>query len=71
MGARAAMEAWIERHPPRPGDAWHPYPLSTRVGNWLAALALVPEAANGIDGASGASCCISSATSRTTSSATT
>ena len=44
-GARAAMLAWIERHPPRPGDAWHPYPLSTRAGNWLAALALEPEAA--------------------------
>ena len=44
-GARTAMEAWIERHPPRPGDAWHPYPLSTRVCNWLAALALEPDAA--------------------------
>lgn len=44
-GARAAMLAWIESNPPRPGDAWHPYPLSTRVGNWLAALALEPEAA--------------------------
>ena len=43
-GARTAMEAWIDAHPPRRGDAWHPYPLSTRVGNWLAALALVPDA---------------------------
>lgn len=45
VGACSAMEAWIERHPPRPGDAWHPYPVSTRVGNWLASLALEPEAA--------------------------
>ncbi len=44
-GARAAMLAWIERHPARPRDAWHPYPLSTRAGNWLAALALEPDAA--------------------------
>jgi hypothetical protein len=43
-GARSAMEAWIEQHPPRPGDAWHPYPVSTRAGNWLAAIALEPEA---------------------------
>jgi uncharacterized heparinase superfamily protein len=41
---RAAVDSWVEQHPPRPGDAWHPYPLSTRVGNWLAALALAPEA---------------------------
>lgn len=44
LGARAAMLAWIESNPPRPGDSWHPYPLSTRAGNWLAALALEPEA---------------------------
>lgn len=43
-GVRAVMLAWIERNPPRPGDAWHPYPVSTRAGNWLAALALQPEA---------------------------
>jgi uncharacterized heparinase superfamily protein len=43
-GARALMEAWIGQNPPRLGDAWHPYPLSTRVGNWLAALALTPQA---------------------------
>lgn len=46
-GARVALQTWIESNPPRPGDAWHPYPLSTRVGNWLAALALEPEAATG------------------------
>lgn len=44
-GARAAMTEWIERNPPRPDDGWHPYTTSTRVGNWLAALALVPDAA--------------------------
>ena len=43
-GARAAMRAWIDANPPGAGDAWHPYPLSTRVGNWIAALALVPGA---------------------------
>jgi heparinase II/III-like protein len=43
-GAHAAMEAWIDAHPPQPGDPWHPYPLSTRAGNWVAALALVPDA---------------------------
>jgi hypothetical protein len=43
--ARSAMLAWIDQNPPRPRDAWHPYPLSTRAGNWLAALALEPEAA--------------------------
>lgn len=43
-GARAAITGWIDRHPPGRGDAWHPYPLSTRVGNWIAALALVPDA---------------------------
>jgi hypothetical protein len=42
--ARAAMTAWIAANPPRPGDAWHPYTTSTRAGNWIAALALVPEA---------------------------
>lgn len=41
--ARALVDAWIEANPPRPGDAWHPYPLSTRVGNWIAALTLLPE----------------------------
>jgi heparinase II/III-like protein len=43
--ARAAMETWIELHPPRLSDAWHPYPLATRVGNWVAAMALAPESA--------------------------
>ena len=26
-----------------PGDAWHPYTISTRAGNWIAALSLLPE----------------------------
>jgi hypothetical protein len=41
--ARSLVASWIEAHPPRNHDAWHPYPLSTRVGNWIAALTLVPE----------------------------
>jgi hypothetical protein len=44
--ARRLVSTWIEAHPPRDGDAWHPYPLSTRVGNWIAALTLVPELAS-------------------------
>ncbi|HET7573250.1 MAG TPA: alginate lyase family protein, partial [Gaiellaceae bacterium] len=44
--ARGLVEAWIEANPPRPGDPWHPYPLSTRAGNWLAALTLAPELAS-------------------------
>lgn len=41
--ARALVDAWIDANPPRPGDAWHPYPLSTRIGSWIAALTLLPE----------------------------
>ncbi len=40
--AHALLERWIDEHPARPGDPWHPYPLSTRVGNWIAALTLEP-----------------------------
>jgi hypothetical protein len=43
--ARRLLATWIEAHPPRDGDAWHPYPLSTRVGNWIAAATLLPELA--------------------------
>jgi uncharacterized heparinase superfamily protein len=39
------LATWIEAHPPRNHDAWHPYPLSTRVGNWIAAVTLLPELA--------------------------
>jgi Heparinase II/III-like protein/Heparinase II/III N-terminus len=41
--ARSLVGAWIADNPPRNDDAWHPYPLSTRVGNWIAALTLLPE----------------------------
>ena len=41
--ARRLVTTWIEAHPPHVGDAWHPYPLSTRVGNWIAALTLLPD----------------------------
>ena len=44
-GARAAMEKWIDGHAPGRGDSWHPYTVSTRAGNWIAALALAPGAA--------------------------
>jgi uncharacterized heparinase superfamily protein len=44
--ARRLLSTWIEAHPPHLGDAWHPYPLSTRVGNWIAALTLQPELAS-------------------------
>ncbi len=40
--ARRIAHEWIAHHPPRAGDAWHPYPLSTRVGNWIAAGSLAP-----------------------------
>jgi uncharacterized heparinase superfamily protein len=43
--AARALEAWIAANPPRPGDAWHPYPLSTRIGNWVAAVSLEPTLA--------------------------
>jgi hypothetical protein len=43
---RRLVATWIEAHPPHVGDAWHPYPLSTRVGNWIAALTLLPELAS-------------------------
>jgi hypothetical protein len=41
--AAAGLRAWIAGNPPSAGDAWHPYPLSTRVANWLAAGSLRPE----------------------------
>ncbi len=44
--AQRLVERWIEAHPPRSDDAWHPYPLSTRVGSWVAALTLLPELAS-------------------------
>jgi len=46
--AAAALTAWIDGNPPRRSDAWHPYPLSTRVGNWVAALSIAPELATAV-----------------------
>lgn len=43
--AARLIATWIEAHPPRNGDAWHPYPLATRIGNWIAALTLEPSLA--------------------------
>src|SRR5438874_1699164 len=43
--ARRLVATWIEAHPPRNGDAWHPYPLATRVGNWVASLTPLPALA--------------------------
>ena len=43
--AREAVAAWIDANPPRPGDAWHPYVVSQRIGNWVAASSLAPELA--------------------------
>lgn len=43
--ARAGLAAWIESNPPAAGDGWHPYTLSTRVGNWIAATSLEPSLA--------------------------
>ena len=43
--ARAGLGAWIEANPPVTKVSWHPYPLSTRVGNWIAAASLEPSLA--------------------------
>ena len=39
------IASWIAAHPPSPGDPWHPYVCSTRIGNWIAALTLEPSLA--------------------------
>jgi len=44
--ARELVGAWLRAHPPRVGDPWHPYTVSTRVGNWIAAATLLPELAD-------------------------
>jgi hypothetical protein len=46
--ARGGLESWIASNPPGKGDGWHPYPLSTRIGNWIAATSLEPALANEI-----------------------
>lgn len=43
--ALSAALDWATANPPARGDAWHPYPTSTRTANWIAACALVPEPA--------------------------
>jgi len=43
VSAQRLLSEWIERNPARPSDAWHPYTTSTRAGNWIAALSLLPE----------------------------
>jgi hypothetical protein len=44
--ARAGLESWIPSNSPGRGDGWHPYPLSTRIGNWIAAVSLEPTLAS-------------------------
>ena len=36
---------WVAENPPRAADAWHPYVVSTRIANWVAALTLEPSLA--------------------------
>jgi uncharacterized heparinase superfamily protein len=43
--ARDRIACWIAAHPPTPGDPWHPYVCSTRIGNWVAAVTLEPSVA--------------------------
>jgi hypothetical protein len=44
--ARVGLEGWIASNPPGKGVGWHPYPLSTRIGNWVAAVSLEPMLGN-------------------------
>jgi hypothetical protein len=44
--ARAAAETWIAANPPRAGDPWHPYVVSQRIGNWVAAVSVDPQVAS-------------------------
>lgn len=43
--ARTGLAAWIDSNPPATRGSWHPYPLSTRIGNWTAAASLEPSLA--------------------------
>lgn len=43
--ARAGLAAWIDQNPPSTRESWHPYLLSTRIGNWIAASSLEPSLA--------------------------
>lgn len=40
---KAIVEDWIEHNPIPKGDAWHPYPVSLRIVNWLFALQLFAD----------------------------
>jgi hypothetical protein len=44
--ARSLLSGWIAANPPRNDDAWHPYPLATRIASWTAALTLEPALAS-------------------------
>jgi uncharacterized heparinase superfamily protein len=41
---RSLIDDWINRNPPAPGDAWHPFPISLRVVNWLRAAGMSTDA---------------------------
>jgi Heparinase II/III-like protein/Heparinase II/III N-terminus len=43
--ARTGLSAWIHGNSPA-RQSWHPYALSTRVGNWIAAASLEPSIAS-------------------------
>lgn len=43
--ARAGIADWIRANPPPRRPAWHPYPLATRIANWVAATTLEPSLA--------------------------
>jgi hypothetical protein len=44
--ARRLAERWLDSSPPRVGAPWHPYVVSTRVANWIAAATLAPALAS-------------------------
>ena len=43
--AARLLTTWIEGHPYGKGEAWQPGALSARVGNWVAAVTLLPQLA--------------------------
>jgi uncharacterized heparinase superfamily protein len=45
--ARASIRAWITANPPLHGDPWHPYVVSRRIGNWVAAGSIMPSLLDG------------------------
>jgi hypothetical protein len=44
--ARGGLTSWIEANPAVTRVSWHPYALSTRIGNWIAATTLEPALAS-------------------------